>query len=82
MRWAVIFHPDQIVETPEGHYRLIVPPMVITEAELVAARAQGWIALARESDVCLEPTPKTMRMDLLSNPRRRLEPPPSSGDET
>lgn len=82
MPYALVFHPDQIVETPEGHYRLIVPPMLMQERDVAAARAQEWIVLAQESDVCREPLPKGMRMDLLSNPRRSLEPPPCLGDET
>ena len=46
MHWAVIAHPDQFIRG-----RLVVAPKQIAEACVPAAVAQGWIVLARDSDL-------------------------------
>ena len=46
MYWALITHPDQWIRG-----RLVVPPKHIAEACVPAAVAQGWIVLARDSDL-------------------------------
>ncbi len=46
MFWAVIYHPQQIVNG-----RLVLPPRQIAEACLPVAIVQGWIVLARDSDM-------------------------------
>lgn len=61
MRWAIIAHQGQWIKG-----RLIVPPKVIAEACVPAAVAQGWIVLARDSEVPVTP----MALHLHSNPRR------------
>ena len=66
MRWALITHPE--------HWRggrLIQSPTFTDEHLLRVALEQGWIVLARESDIYAEPLPAPkMDMNLLSNPRR------------
>ena len=57
MRWAVIAHPDQWIRG-----RLVVAPKKIAEACLPAAVAQGWIVLARDSDLTVPPTRLSHRM--------------------
>lgn len=56
-------------------------PCCITLDSVQAAVERGAVVVAREDDICREPLPKGMDMNLLSNPRRRPEPPPSNGDE-
>ena len=60
MFWAVIAHPEQFIQG-----RLVVAPKAIAEACLPAAVAQGWIVLARDSDVVTAPITPTQR-----NPNR------------
>ncbi len=64
MQWALITHPEQLV-THNGRLRLLKPPMSIAESCLPAATAQGWIVLAKDSDV-----PALPRVPSKVNPRR------------
>ncbi len=51
MEWAVVTHPDHIKPLPNGQFVLMVPPLQIAEHCLLAATGQGWVVLARDSDV-------------------------------
>ena len=61
MRWAVLVHPTQWITG-----RLVVVPTLMAEACVPAAVAQGWVVLARDSEVPVTP----MALHLHSNPRR------------
>lgn len=50
LRWAVAFHPRQIV-TRGRRSRLIENPVRIPESSVPVARSQGWIVLGTDSEV-------------------------------
>ena len=72
MHWALVSHPAQLL--PNG--RLLLPPLAVAESCVATAVEQGWIVIARDSDVELVPD-----APLLSNPRRVPDPLPLNGAE-
>lgn len=71
MRWAIAFHPEQIMRR-NGRSRLVVPPLLMPEDRIMTARAQGWIVLGADSDVY-----PNANVNVQSNPRRQ----PDDGED-
>lgn len=63
MRVALMTHPDQI-----QHGLLLTAPEVFRESAIPVARAQGWVVLLTESELC-----ETPLVPVQSNPRRRID---------
>lgn len=65
MRWAVVYHPQQIIKG-----RLVQSPRTIAEDSVPIAMGQGWIVLGTDSECVPEPPPVNVQM----NPRRIISP--------